>query len=100
MCNAPSPEVSSNIAQNLVESRLAACVNILGECRSVYRWKGKTEYDCEIPLLIKTTQSRFESLRDAIVRLHPYDVPEVIAVPITDGHSPYLQFIRESCEEQ
>ena len=97
LCNVPDSEVARRIASALVEERFAACVNILRECRSIYIWEGAVEDEREIPLLIKTTAARFAQTRDRIVDLHPYDVPEIIAVPIADGYGPYLEFIRQAC---
>jgi len=98
LCNAPDAQTAHKIASSLVESRLAACVNVLGECRSVYSWEGKIEDEQEVPMLIKTTSARFPEVEKRIVDLHPYDVPEVIAIPIVYGHRAYLDFIISSCE--
>jgi periplasmic divalent cation tolerance protein len=81
------------IARTLVEARLAACVNLLPAVRSIYRWQGQIEEATEITLLIKTTSQQVDSLQRAIVKLHPYDVPEIIATPIVAGYAPYLQWI-------
>ena len=97
LCNAPNGDVAGEIARSLVSTGLAACVNILGECRSIYSWEGEIEDERETPMLIKTTADRFEKTKERVVELHPYDVPEVIAVPISGGHEPYLKFVRESC---
>ena len=92
-----SPEDAERIARAVVERRLAACVNVLPGVVSLYRWKGVVEREEERLLVMKTTSERFEALRQAIVELHPYEVPEVIAVPITAGHEPYLAWLDESC---
>lgn len=85
------------IGRALVEQRLAACVNILqSRVDSIYRWKGKMETAREVLLIIKTSQSRFESVRRAVDRLHSYDVPEIIALPMVKGSAPYLRWISES----
>lgn len=80
----------------LVENQLAACVNVLSEATSIYRWKDATEVEKEIPALIKTTEDQFPQLRDKLVELHPYDVPEVIATTIADGSDSYLDWVREN----
>lgn len=84
------------LARALVAARLAACVNIVGEVRSIYSWKGEVCDDAESLLVVKTRASLFEALRERVVELHPYDVPEVIALPIEKGHTPYLRWIAES----
>jgi len=82
------------IARTLVESRLAACVNVLGApVRSTYRWKGRVESAREHLLVIKTSRRRFDALRRTVERLHSYEVPEVIAVPITAGAPAYLKWL-------
>ena len=91
-------ETAEEIARDVVGKGLAACVNIIPEIRSIYSWKGRIESDAERLLVIKTTGERFEALRATIVRLHPYDVPEVIAVPIERGHTPYLEWLDAACE--
>ena len=85
-------------ARMLVQERLAACVNILPEMRSVYRWKGNVEEELEQQVLIKTTRTRLLRLRDRVHELHPYDVPEFLVVPIVDGSDAYLRWIAESTE--
>lgn len=81
------------IAREVVERGLAACVNILPSVTSLYRWKGEVEKSDEILLLIKTTGERFEALREAVVSMHSYEVPEVIAVQIDVGHLPFLAWL-------
>jgi periplasmic divalent cation tolerance protein len=90
-------EDAERIARALVERGLAACVNVLPEVVSIYRWKGVVEREPERLLVIKTTAARFESLRQALVELHPYEVPELVALPIVAGHEPYLAWLDESC---
>ena len=84
------------IARALVERRLAACVNVVPGVRSVYRWKGRVEEDEERLLVIKTRRDRFEALREALVSLHPYELPEAIVLPVEAGHAPYLAWLDES----
>ncbi|MFM9968077.1 MAG: divalent-cation tolerance protein CutA [Burkholderiales bacterium] len=91
--NLPSAEAAEKLAINLVEGRLAACVNRLAPCRSVYRWEGKLSQDEEHPLLIKTTRERYAALEAAIHAGHPYELPEIIAVPITAGLPEYLNWV-------
>jgi periplasmic divalent cation tolerance protein len=79
LANAPDPQVAQRIARALVEERLAACVNILGACESVYRWQGAIEQATEVPLLIKTTRRRWTAMAARFVELHPFEVPELIA---------------------
>ena len=89
-------EDAERIARELVERGLAACVNVVPGLVSIYRWKGQLERAEERLLLIKTRAERFEALREALVALHPYDVPEVLALPIAEGHAPYLAWLDEN----
>src|SRR4051812_42015159 len=91
--NAPDRAVAEKIARTLVEQKLAACVNILAPCASVYRWQGKIETADEIPLLIKTRSEIFPEVETAIKELHPYELPEIVAVPVAHGSSEYLEWI-------
>lgn len=91
--NCPDATVAEDIARHLVEARLAACVNILAPCRSIYRWQGSVETAAEIPLLVKTSRDRYEALEAAIRNHHPYEVPEIIAVPIDKGLPAYLEWV-------
>ena len=93
LTNVPDLECAQLSARTLVEARLAACVNLLPAVHSIYRWQGQIEEATEITLLIKTTSQQIDSLQKAIVKLHPYDVPEIIATPIVAGYAPYLQWI-------
>jgi periplasmic divalent cation tolerance protein len=92
----PNAEVAAKLAEALVGEELAACVNVLPEVASTYRWQGKVERDREQLCIIKTTMSGFEVLRARVVALHPYEVPEVVALPIVAGHAPYLAWIAAS----
>ena len=91
--NVPDRDVALKIARELVERRLAACVNILAECTSVYRWRDQLETATEVPLLIKTRAAIYAELEAAIRRLHPYELPEIIAVPIERGSPDYLEWL-------
>jgi periplasmic divalent cation tolerance protein len=88
-----SAEEANRIARELVERRLAACVNIVPGVESVYRWKGEIESAAEWLLIIKTTAAAFESLSEAISELHSYDVPECVALTVEDGGADYLEWI-------
>ena len=89
--NTPDRAVAQKIASALIEQRLAACVNVLAECTSVYRWKGAVEAAAEVPLLIKTRSEQYEAVEAAIRSLHPYELPEIIALPVTRGLPAYLE---------
>ena len=84
------------MASILVNERLAACVNVLAEMESIYRWKGQVETDYERQLIMKTTAGRVPALRDRVLGLHDYEVPEFIVMPIIGGNEAYLDWIRES----
>ncbi len=91
--NTPSREVALEIARALIERKLAACVNVLAECESVYRWQGEIETAREVPLLIKTRAAIYDEVEAAIKSLHPYELPEIVAVPVERGLSDYLQWV-------
>lgn len=90
-------EQADALARALVEARVAACVNLVPGVRSVYRWQGTVETGDETLLLIKHPADGFEALRTQVLTLHPYELPEVIAVPLSQGHAPYLDWILASC---
>lgn len=90
------PDKAQAIANALVEERVAACVNVVPSLSSVYRWKGAVHTDSEALLIVKSTRERFEALKQAVLRHHPYELPEVIAVPVDRGHTPYLEWVIES----
>jgi len=94
--NVPNMEVAQAIAHDLVEKQHAACVNILPGVHSVYRWQDAVEEASELTLLIKTQRSCYAALESALLALHPYDVPEIILLPITGGLPGYLGWIAES----
>jgi len=93
MCSCPDKVVAGTIAGALVAEHLAACVNLLPQISSTYRWDGEICHETESLMLIKTTRARFEALRERIEALHPYDVPEIIALDIATGSSGYLDWI-------
>ena len=97
LTNLPSRASAETLAEALVAQRVAACVNILAPCRSVYRWKDAVQHDDEHPMLIKVTRARYSALEAAIRAGHPYELPEIIAVPITAGLPAYLQWIGSEC---
>ena len=92
--NLPDRESAGKLAHALIEKRLAACVNVLSPCRSVYRWQGKTEDAEEFTVLIKTTRERYPALEAAIRAKHPYELPEIIAVPLAGGLPAYLEWVQ------
>ena len=96
LCTCPNNIVAQEIASQLVTEKLAACVNIIPEITSVYCWQEKIEQSKETQLIIKTTAEKFSLLSDKINQLHPYDVPEIIALNIQQGDSAYLNWISAS----
>lgn len=98
-CTCPDRNTAAKLATELVEGGLAACVNILPGVESVYRWQGEIERDDEILLLIKSDTAHFGALEDTISNLHPYEVPEILAVPVEAGHKPYLEWIDQCLED-
>jgi periplasmic divalent cation tolerance protein len=88
-----SEEQAQTLARHLIEHRFAACVNILPGARSVYRWKDKIEDAAEFLLIVKSRRDVFVKLREAILRLHSYETPEVIALPVVDGSEAYLNWL-------
>lgn len=97
---APDAETAAGLARSLVEEGLAACGNVIGQIRSIYRWQGKIEDEAEALLVLKTRGGLFKALEKRVVELHPYDVPEIIALPIAAGHLPYLDWIDSSTEKK
>lgn len=93
-------EVAENLADQLIQRRLAACVNIVGPIRSVYRWKGKIEREAEYLLLIKTTAQRTEELAATFKELHPYDLPECIELAIASGSEEYLAWLVSEVKQE
>lgn len=93
LTNVPDRPTAERLAELLIEKQLAACVNILSPCRSVYRWKGAVQHDEEHPMLIKTTVQRYAALEHALRSSHPYELPEIIAVPIERGLPAYLDWV-------
>jgi periplasmic divalent cation tolerance protein len=98
LSTAGSEQEAHKIAHTLVKRRLAACVNILPQVQSIYRWKGEIESAQEWLLLIKTRADKFPAVRDAIGELHSYEVPECVVLEIEDGSLPYLQWLEKATE--
>jgi periplasmic divalent cation tolerance protein len=98
LTNCPDDAVADRIARTLVEQGLAACVNRLAPVDSIYRWRGAVERATETPLLIKTTRERYTMVEQAIRALHPYEVPEIVALDIVAGFMPYLRWITEETQ--
>ncbi len=93
----PDADIAGKLARNLVEMQLAACVNVLAPCQSVYRWQGKTQVEGEIPLFIKTTAALYPAVETYLRQNHPYDLPEIIALDI-HGLPEYLRWVSESTQ--
>jgi periplasmic divalent cation tolerance protein len=94
-CSCPDAASAQTLAETLVGERLAACVNRIPAIASTYRWQGKAVTDHEELLLIKTTAAQFPALKERLLSLHPYELPELIAVPVTEGHGAYLDWVRD-----
>lgn len=95
LTNLPDQTTAAALARRLVGERLAACVNIMAPCQSVYRWQGAIESASEVPLLIKTTADRYEALQAAIREFHPYELPEIVAVPVQQGLASFLDWVAD-----
>lgn len=96
LVTAPDMTTAERLGERLVEERLAACANIVSGIVSIYRWDDRVQRDEEVLIVLKTEQERVEALRERVVTLHPYDVPEVVVLPITGGHVPYLEWLTRS----
>jgi len=95
----PDEKTAKTIANKILEKKLAACVNIIPNINSIYRWKGKIEEDQEALMIIKTRRELFETLTKTIKEMHPYEVPEVIGIPIIEGYKAYLEWIKDETGE-
>ncbi len=96
LITAPSEDEAARIAQTLVGKNLAACVNILKDIRSIYRWKGAVCDESECLMVVKTTLENFGPIEKLVREMHSYEVPEIIALPITHGSKPYLDWLSEN----
>ena len=96
MSTCPDAATAERIARELVGASLVACVNVVPGLRSIYRWNGAVQADEEVLMILKTRADRLSEARERLVALHPYDVPEVVALPVVDGHHPYLQWVADS----
>ncbi len=99
LCTCPDAASAQRLAEALVGERLAACVNRLPGVLSTYRWQGAVQTEGEELLLIKTTAERFEALKARLLALHPYELPELIALPVERGHAAYLEWVRANVAE-
>ncbi|HXA46126.1 MAG TPA: divalent-cation tolerance protein CutA [Burkholderiaceae bacterium] len=100
MTNVPDTECAQALARSLLEQGLAACVNWQAGVKSCYRWQGAIEEASEVSVSIKTTASRYKELQAAIKALHPYEVPEIIAIPVVTGWEPYLAWVIEETKKE
>lgn len=98
LTNCPDAATAQRIARTLVEQRLAACVNQLAPVASTYRWQGAIEQAEEVPLLLKTTRERYPELEAALRTLHPYSVPEIVAIPVVAGYGAYLRWVDDETQ--
>lgn len=96
LVTAPSAEAATAIGRVLVDERLAACVNVVPGLTSIYRWQGQREEASECLLMIKTDEARYAALERRVLELHPYSVPEVLALPVVAGAPAYVEWLRES----
>ena len=98
LMTAPSAEVAEAIVSALVGDKLIACGNITMPIASIYRWQGETERAAEVLVIMKTTADKVAAVMQRISALHPYEVPEILVLPVHEGHQPYLDWVRESVE--
>jgi periplasmic divalent cation tolerance protein len=96
LTNLPDQESAEKLAQILIQEKMAACVNMLAPCTSFYEWQGQLEKSQEIPLLINSTHKKYSLLENCILRHHPYELPEIISVPIDKGLPSYLNWVQEN----
>jgi periplasmic divalent cation tolerance protein len=89
----PNADAAAELAKNVVGERLAACANLIPALRSIYKWQGKVQDENEVLVLFKTRQEHYENLKSRILELHPYEVPEVLAIPVEQGYAAYLDWL-------
>jgi periplasmic divalent cation tolerance protein len=92
----PDVEVGKRLARELLHEKLVACVNVVPGVASLYWWEGQVQEDSEVLLVLKTTEERVDALKERLPQLHPYSVPELLALPVQDGLAPYLRWVAES----
>ena len=97
-CTLPNSDKAVELSHAVVNERLAACANLLPAVRSIYKWQGKLQDENEVLVIFKVTADGFERLKARILELHPYEVPEVLAIPIEQGHRAYLDWIRREVQ--
>jgi len=100
LVSAPDETTAVRITRMLVQERLAACGNVVGGLTSIYWWQGAVETAAEALIVLKTSNATVDALVRRVPELHPYEVPEVLVVPVLDGHAPYLEWVRASCKVQ
>jgi len=93
LTNMPNEASAKQLAETLIAQNLAACINLLSPCQSIYAWQGKIENVSEVPLLIKTNQTQYNALEAAIIKAHPYELPEIISIHVSGGLPRYLQWV-------
>ncbi len=91
----PSAEAAAELAKAVVEEKLAACANLLPAIRSIYRWQGRVQDESEVLVLFKTRQEHFDRLKSRLLELHPYEIPEVLAIPVEQGYQAYLDWLAQ-----
>lgn len=89
----PNEASAKQLAETLIAQKLAACINLLSPCQSIYAWQGNIEHASEIPMLIKTNQAQYDALEAAIIKAHPYELPEIISIHVGGGLPRYLQWV-------
>jgi len=94
----PDAKTANNIARKLIQDKLAACVNIISRVRSIYQWKGKIETSSELLLVVKTRRSLLRKMQNAVLKIHPYEAPEFIAVPLIYASPFYAKWLGEACK--
>ncbi|MDO9365972.1 MAG: divalent-cation tolerance protein CutA [Methylotenera sp.] len=93
LTNMPDEASAKQLAETLITQKLAACINLLSPCQSIYAWQGKIEHVREVPMLIKTNQAQYDALEAAIIKAHPYELPEIISIHVDGGLPRYLQWV-------
>ncbi len=95
LLSAPDVDTAERLGRALVEERLAACANVVPGVVSVFRWRGEVQREVETLVIVKTVEARVEEVRARVVAMHPYEVPEVLVLPVLGGHEPYLRWVAE-----